>query len=302
MAKRDAVTGAVISHYSVNAQTYRNHYDASQLESSATYPAEYFRLRRLLERLAATGARRVLDAGCGEGTPMLRVSELGIEVRGFDFTPEMVEKAKELFTDAGLPERNVIEGNVESFESFQSLTDGGLFDAAVCFGVMPHVNDEVLVLENLRRALVPRGRVFVEFRNALFNLFTMNRFTHRYILEDLLHGVDPEIVKATDERLAETLAMDKPALRTKAEAGKPGYDAIRARMHNPLAIAKMFADGGFTDPVIHWYHFHPTLPLLEGDGVDPKVFRREAFRMEDNPHDWRGHLLCSAFVVEAVAR
>jgi len=32
--------------------------------------------------------------------------------------------------------------------------------------------------------------------------------------------------------------------------------------------------------------------------LDPKLFRELSLKME-NPHDWRGYLLASAFVIEA---
>lgn len=301
MTESTAESSQVKEHYSVTASTYRNHYDAENLYTSPTYPAEYFRLERLLQRLRKTEVKRVLDAGCGEGTPMLRIAELGAEVRGFDFTPEMVAEARGLFEAAGMDPNWVVVADVENYESFASLTRGAPFDATVCFGVMPHVEDELGALRNLHKALRPGGRAYVEFRNALFNLVTMNRYTCEYVVTELFAGVPEPILEATGGHLAGILAMDKPPLRTHAEAGKPGYDAIRARMHNPLTIGEMFAEAGFGDPVIHWYHFHPTLPLLEGNGVDPAGFRKAAIEMEKNPRDWRGHFLCSAFVAEAVA-
>ena len=291
----------VKQHYSVTASTYRNHYDPAQHDSSPTYPAEYFRLNLLLDRLKETSAKRVLDAGCGEGTPLMRVAELGAEIRGFDFTPEMIEEARDIFSAQGLNPDWVIVGDVQNFDSFSALMEDQPFDAAVCFGVMPHVNDELKALKNLHRSLRKNGRAFVEFRNELFNLITMNRFTHNYIVEELFANAPPSIREATSAHLDSILAMDKPPLRTEAEAGKPGYDAIQARMHNPLKMDELFGEAGFTDVVIHWYHFHPTLPLLEGNGVDAAEFRKAAFAMEENPKDWRGYFLCSAFVVEAVA-
>lgn len=297
----DDVARGVRDHYSVSAQTYTNHYDPDNLYSSPTYPAEYFRLRNLLARLKAQQAKRVLDAGCGEGTPLVEIAKLGCDVRGFDFTPEMIEAAVANFKANGMDPAYLMEADVQDFDSYAPLLGDEPFDAAVCFGVMPHVESEQVSLKNLHRVLATGGRAYVEFRNALFNLVTMNRFTQGYLAGEIFAGAPEPIRKATGDYLATVLAMDKPPLRTEAEAGKPGYDAIQARMHNPLTIGDLFAEAGFADPVIHWYHFHPTLPLLEGNGVDPVAFRKAAIEMEGNPQDWRGHFLCSAFVVEAVA-
>lgn len=298
----DPEDARVKAHYSVTADTYRDHYDPANLRRSRLYPAEYFRLRTLLMRLRAIGAKKVLDAGCGEGTPLVRMAGIGAEVRGFDFTPEMVERAKENLAENGLDPAWAIVGDIERYESFEPLAEAAPFDAAVCFGVMPHVSDDVGALTNLRRVLEPNGRVFVEFRNALFNLFTMNRYTHGFILSDLLSDAPESIRSVTERYLRRVLAMDKPAPRNLEEGGQPGYDAIRARMHNPLTVGDTFKAAGYRLETMHWYHFHPTLPLLEGNGVPTADFREAAFRMEESPDDWRGHFLCSAFVAEATAR
>ena len=59
----------VRDHYSVSAKTYTDHYQVNNLRSSPTYPAEYFRLQNLLASLSGQEPLRVIDAGCGEGTP-----------------------------------------------------------------------------------------------------------------------------------------------------------------------------------------------------------------------------------------
>jgi 2-polyprenyl-3-methyl-5-hydroxy-6-metoxy-1,4-benzoquinol methylase len=298
---QNAEHDAVKRHYSVTARTYRDHYDPANLHKSPLYPAEYFRLRNLLERLRAIGCRRVLDAGCGEGTPLIRMAELGCQIRGFDFTPEMVAHARANLKQHGHDPDWVIAADIQDFASFEPLLQDGPFDAVVCFGVMPHVDSDMKALENARRALRSGGRIFVEFRNVLFSLLTLNRYTHGFMLEELLRDAPGELRAATAKHLEGVLAMDKPKPRTSEAGGKPGYDVIRARMHNPLLIGPLLESAGFARPVIHWYHFHPTLPLLEGNGVAPQAFREAAFALEGNPSDWRGHFLCSAFVVEAIA-
>ena len=247
----------VKQHYSVTASTYRNYYDPAQHDLSPTYPAEYFRLNLLLDRLKETSAKRVLDARC-EGTPLMWVAELGAEICGFDFTPEMIEEARDIFSAQGLNPDWVIVGDVQNFDSFSALMEDQPFDCGVFPGVMPHVNDELKAGRIPYRSPRKNGRAFVEFRNELFNLITMNRFTHNYIVEELFAKAPPSMgsdVSAFDP----ILAMDKPPLRTEAE-GKPGYDAIQARMHNPLEMDELFGEAGFTDVKIHWYHWSNLLP------------------------------------------
>ncbi len=94
-------------HYRSLARDYRNQYEAGFDE----YPANKIRLDMILPRLIETGARSVLDCGCGEGTPMLRFAEAGIQVWGFDFVEEMAEQSRENLAQVGLQDR-VWQGDI----------------------------------------------------------------------------------------------------------------------------------------------------------------------------------------------
>lgn len=292
----------VRDHYAAMHKEYIDEYDPQQLLSRDEYPANYFRLELLKKRFADLKPRRILDAGAGSGVPALRLCEhIGARnLVAFDITPDMVACLKELFQANGLSAGAVFEGNVEDAGSFDRATRGGLFDAVLMLGVVPHVNDDLVVLRQTRRCLRPGGRAFVSFRNDLFNLFTMNRYTHDFITSELLDGVDDEVRRPVREALSARLAMDKPPLRTTNVVGGAGYDTILARSHNPLEAASLFSEAGFASTRLHWYHYHAALPMLDGGAVDRKAFRAASMKLEGSD-DWRGHFLCSAYVVEATA-
>ena len=64
------------------------------------------------------------------------------------------------------------------------------FDVALCLGVMPHVEDITLTLNNIRKKLKKNGRLFVSFRNELFSLFTLNRPSKEFFLDKLFTGIN----------------------------------------------------------------------------------------------------------------
>jgi 2-polyprenyl-3-methyl-5-hydroxy-6-metoxy-1,4-benzoquinol methylase len=72
----------------------------------------------------------------------------------------------------------------------------------MAMGVMPHVENDEFVLRNMATMVRPGGTLFVEFRNKLFSLFTFNRYTHDFILNDLLADVDPAVREAVAAELA----------------------------------------------------------------------------------------------------
>jgi len=292
----------VREHYGPLAKVYHEQYDPAKLHSNEEYPANYFRLRILLERLRQQKARRVLDIGIGEGTPAVAFAELGAVVRGFDYTPEMAALARANFERNGLDPADVIVADVRDPGTYATLLADGPYDAVVCAGVMPHVDDDKRALDNIRDCLRPGGRAYIEFRNSLFALFTMNRYTRDIILDDLLAGVADDVCAAVREDIEPRLRTDMPPVRTDTSVGGAGYDAVLSRFHNPLEMAALFEASGMGEARLHWYHYHPAPPYLEGAGISRDAYRDAAIALEGETSGWRGYFLCSAFVVEAVAR
>jgi 2-polyprenyl-3-methyl-5-hydroxy-6-metoxy-1,4-benzoquinol methylase len=288
---------SVVAHYDAIAEDYHLQYRREQLAGAAEYPANYFRLQILVSRLASLEAKRVYEVGVGEGTPLLALAQMGIEVAGCDISQEMVERARARLLEAGLVPETVAWGDIQDSVTFAHQLRDGRFDAVIAAGVLPHVDNDSLFLDNLKMLLRDGGTALVEFRNKLFSLFTFNRNTLEFVIEDLLAGVDRGVLETVGEDLTARLAMDEPARRLGARAGAPGYDAIPSKFHNPFELVQLFERHGFSDARIHWYHYHPAPPLLEG--ALGQRYRAAALALEHDPSDWRGHFLCSAGVVEA---
>jgi 2-polyprenyl-3-methyl-5-hydroxy-6-metoxy-1,4-benzoquinol methylase len=294
-------TDGIASHYDFVAADYHLQYRRQQLDTSAEYPANYFRLQTLVNRLASLGARRVYEVGVGEGTPLLTLAGMGIEVAGCDISEAMVEQAKMRVEQAGLPSSTVSWGDIQDSTTFAHQLNNGPLDAVIAAGVLPHVANDSLFLQNVSMLLRPGGTALVEFRNKLFSLFSFNSKTKEFIVEDLLRDVDPVVTQVVADDLEQRLAMDQPRVRATigdaSEDAAPGYDAILSKFHNPFELVDTFRRNGFVDARIHWYHYHPAPPMLESILGD--AFRRAAFALEHDPSDWRGYFLCSAGVVEA---
>lgn len=298
--KPDALA-AVRSCYSTWGQSYYDEYYGP----AAPYPPVHVDLvRRLLDEAAP---RRLLDAGCGPASMLRQLAAPGRDLYGFDLTPEMVAEGRLVMSGMGVPERRVWEGSVLDPASFAPPAEPPEpFDAVISVGVLPHIPAEQdgTVLENLRAALRPGGLAILEARNALFSLFTLNRYSAEMFLDDLipaarLRGAAGEEGAALEAGLTELRGMfrtDLPPVR-KGKAGEPGYDEVLSRVHNPLVLRDLVARSGFGEIRVLFYHFH-ALPPLVGAKV-PHLFRRESLAMEANPEDWRGYLMASAFLIAA---
>ncbi len=292
----------VSSHYDAAAGRYHEQYEKERLyDHTRSYPANYFRLQLLLNAFITKGIKRVVEVGVGEGTPLATLAKAGIDVWGFDISEEMVKKSKLRMEENGMNPDHIFRGDIQDPTSYVHALRDGLFDGIMAMGVMPHVENDDMVLRNMSTLIRPGGSVFVEFRNKLFSLFTFNRHTADFILNDLLKDVSNEVRAHVAEDLESRLRMDAPPTREKIQnSAAPGYDAILSKFHNPFEVVELFRKHDFEDIRLRWYHYHPAMPYLAEKMAES--FRREAIRLEHEPSDWRGFFLCSAFVIEAAKK
>ena len=283
--------------YDAVASDYGQQYERDNLYKLPSYPSNYFRLQLLVNSFVRKGVKRVLEVGIGEGTPLVNISKLGIEVHGFDISQKMVQTAKARFTENGLDPDRVTWGDIQDCLTYARVLKDGPFDGVIAMGVMPHVGKDHLALSNISTCVKPEGTVFIEFRNKLFSLFTFNRYTYEFIMDDLLAGVNPDVREAVSDEIKPRLQMDLPPQREAPLPGAPGYDAILSKFHNPLDVHNLFRDCGFKNLEFLWYHYHPAMPMLESKLG--RLFREESVALEHEHSGWRGLFLCSAFVVQA---
>jgi len=98
---------------------------------------------------------RLLDVGCGNGSFIARMHELGWDVAGTDVDADAVRRAR---LDSGL---DVYEGTLEG-----ARFPVGSFDVVTLTHVVEHVDDPVALLAECRRILRPGGRVVATTPNV----------------------------------------------------------------------------------------------------------------------------------------
>ncbi len=286
----------VAAFYDAEASDYHQMYQRENLATLERYPANYFRLQILVRRLAALNARRVYEIGVGEGTPLVAMAKLGLDVAGCDISDSMVTAARRNFESSGLSRDAIQWGDVEDATTIAGQLSGGKFDAVIAAGVLPHIRNDRLMLETVKMCLKPGGVALIEFRNKLFSLFTLNRLTKEFVLDDLLQNVSPRIKATVEAELDKRCAIDLPKARSARSGAQLGYDEILSKFHNPFELQDLFRSAGFVDVQTHWYHYHPAPPMMEPT-IGPE-YRQAAMRLE-HEGSWRGMFLCSAGVIEA---
>jgi SAM-dependent methyltransferase len=109
---------------------------------------------RLVSHAGIRAGQRVLDVACGTGVVAVTARILGADVTGLDLTPELLKRAKENASIAGLVGLTWLEGDAESMP-FADAT----FDSVVSqFGHMFAPRHDVALAEMLR-VLKPGGTI-----------------------------------------------------------------------------------------------------------------------------------------------
>jgi len=287
----------ISEYYDAVAENYSGQYQVADPSSWKKYPQNYFRLQLILQRMAVLGCKSVYEVGTGEGTPLAIMAGMGYSVAGCDISQRMVDLTRQRLQEIQTEPARVQRGDIEDSLTVANQLVYGPFDTLIALGVMPHVVNDGLALRNMRMFLRKRGKLFIEFRNKLFSLFTFNRHTKRFILDDLLAEVADDVKAAVEHELDQRLAVDQPPQKT-TEGDDDSYTTLAAKFHNPFEVVDLLKDAGFRKVRFHWYHYHPAFPMLES-----KMQRRfwEEARKLEHTSSWRGYFLCSAFVAEAVA-
>lgn len=286
-------------------ESWSTRYYDDYYRGQGAYPPVHVDLVRNL--LQDQKVRTLLDAGCGPASMLREFEYLGDCRWGFDLTPQMVAEAQRVLAGQGVASSHVWQGSVLDRAAYRPPSGGPEqgFDAATCFGVLPHIPaaDDGVVLSNLAAAVRPGGLVAVEARNQLFALYSLNRYS-RDLFRDVLidaeslrraaeNAADLAVIERTLARLDDQFRTDLPPVRKGSES-RPGYDEVLSRTHNPFLLRQRAEQCGLVDTETLFYHFHALPPMFEAEM--PSLFKRASLALE-NPRDWRGHFMASAFVL-----
>ena len=289
--------GDVGLHYDGSAPTYHEQYDPDLIWKNDEYPANYFRLQKVIDILKDKGARSFYDLGAGEASPAIGICEaLGIDFRGSDLSPEMVRIGRDNLVAHGMDPAWLELVDIRDMDAIKMEAKRvGQFDAVIALGVIPHVEDDSWFVEAMSLFLKPGGTLILQFRNSMFSMFTFNRLTKDYILDEVMAPIPQEFKDAVAVDLEGRLAVDKPPIRRRDDGH--GYDEILSKFNNPFELAEVVKSHGFTDLSYRWYNFHPTYPMIAGE-FDPKEYRQAQIDLEADT-SWRGMFLCSAGMIIA---
>lgn len=254
-----------------------------------------YRLELVLDILSRLPKGRILDAGCGSGQLLRHLVPHGWDCAGSDLSPGMVEQTRgtlSKLTDTPVP---VVVAPLDQQEAFADHH----FDIITSLGVIPYIpeENEATVYAEFRRLGRPGGTMIAAYENALFDLFTFNRYTMDFFEREFLPLVN------TSDRTALRHQLETLVVHPNAPAA-PDQSAARnqvfRRAENPLTLPAKLKRFGFDVTDVCYYHFHALPPFLRNPSDEMMRLSRE---MEiRHARSWQAMFMASTFIVVTTIR
>jgi ubiquinone/menaquinone biosynthesis C-methylase UbiE len=123
----------------------------------------------LLQRLSVKGQLSVLDLGCGAGTYVRLLRELGHHVVGMDYSMPSLKRAVEAEADSG-KEASYVEA-----DAYHLPFKSNSFDMVISIGVLQALDSCEGAIEEMVRVLRPSGCLILEFLNEFEVPYALGR-------------------------------------------------------------------------------------------------------------------------------
>jgi SAM-dependent methyltransferase len=258
-----------------------------KIKFNLRYPANVKRLQIIIGLLEKHKPKKVIDAGCGAGMPLIEIKKRGFNIYGYDKAKNMVLEAKDNLANNRLSTDLIFYDN---FENPKKIKNNSV-DCILGMGTFFYAKNFKKTILNQKNKLKKNGRLIFSLRNKLFDISTLNNYTKK-ILDEIyeIKYLKNDTWKRKYKNLTKGFAD-----RKKHKFKNIDEEGVLSLVHNPLSIASEMLELGLKCEGIYFYHFHSLPPLFEN--FDKLYFRKISWKME-NPTDWRGFLLASGFIVD----
>ena len=258
-----------------------------KLRLDIKYPANVQREKIFLNLVKKHKPKKIVDAGCGAGMPLIDIKKKGFNIVGYDKAKNMVLEAKENLKKYKFSPDLVFH---DDFENPKKIKNNSV-DCILGMGAFYYSKNVNRTLINQRKKLKKNGRMIFSLRNRLFDISTLNNYTKKFLNE--IYELD-HLKKSwrKDYEILTKNFTDRKKYKFKNIDEKGVVNHIP---HNPLTISSDLIKLGLKVEGLYFYHFHAFPPLFEN--YDKEFFRKQSWKIE-NPLDWRGYLIASTFIVD----
>ena len=259
-----------------------------KLRLDIRYPANVKREQIFLKLLKKYNPKKIIDAGCGTAMPLIKIKKKGFNIIGYDKAKNMIMEAKKNLKKNRLSPDLVFS---DDFENPKKIKNNS-FDCILGMGAFYYSKNVNKTLINQKKKLKKNGRLIFSLRNRLIDIITLNNYTKKFL--DEIYEV--KSLKKKWKKKYKSLTKnftDRKKIKLQKNIDEAGV--YNHTPHNPLTITDELAKIGLSVEGIYFYHFHALPPVFEV--YDKQYYRKISWEIED-PLDWRGFFLASAFVID----
>lgn len=191
----------------------------------------------MIEKLRARQGDRVLDVGCGMGTPAMRLAKAtGSSVVGITVSHEQVKRADVRAASAGLADHVSFRYGDAAALPFED----GSFDAVWALESIIHMPDRLQVLREISRVLRPGGRIVLTdfFERAPIparKQAAVESFYRNWVMGPMVTIDDyPRLVREAGLRLVEASDISEQVMKRTLEGIARRIDHDRSHIDDTL--------------------------------------------------------------------
>lgn len=191
---------------------------------------------KMIRWLGLPAGARVLDLCCGMGRHSLALADAGYEVTGVDLSETLLKEAR---GQAGAERVRWVRSDMR-----QLPLEGG-FDAVVnlftSFGYFQEDEEQLKVLREIRRMLVPGGMFLIDFLNPAYVAARLVPHSER----------KDGGVRIDEKRRIEDGYVKKEITLTDEDGGTPRCYQERVKLYSLDRFREMIAEAGLTLEAVH---------------------------------------------------
>lgn len=229
-------------------------------------------IEALIPRELLVPGRRVFDFGCGDAVHFPMFLEAGAEIAGLDISEEMIGLGRMRLRTIGYAENLIRVATVEALKELETQSLDGLLS----FNVLAYLtnDEERLFYEQASRAVKPGGYLIVTHSNELFDMFSLNRYTAEFFMNNLIGD--------------EASGCDVASLLSASDT--PEQAVSYNVRENPLSYRFKLRQFGFAEEYQEFINLHSCPPpLIQGDRI-----YHDTLGLPE-PQRWKLMFTCSTF-------
>lgn len=218
----------------------------------------------------------LIDVGCGTGDLSFEASKIIQDSTGIDFSKNMIKLAQKKFKRKNLNFFN---------KNFFELNPNQNFDCLSANGFIEYLSlKDINKFLKISKKIVKRNK-FIIFgtRNRLFNLFSLNKFSHNEFKKPSFKKFYEESIALNNFKFKDFIKLKKNKFEEVLfKQPKTGVNVDKRHQFSPLQIVDLLKRNNFQPLDFFPINYHPVVPTKYNNNKESRMFSNLIYLSRDN--------------------